>query len=207
MQFSPEEEEFALRVRGWLEEKLSGEWAEPARRGRQRQRGAVRRATGLGEGAPPGGLDRPGVAGGVRRAARHPERAHRLRDRVRAGPRAASGGLPGDQPDRADDPRLRHAGAEGPVHPADPRGRGHLVPGLQRAGGGLGPRGSADPRPRRRRRLGDQRPEDLDQPRRRLELDATCSPGPSRTPRSTRASRCCWSRWTHRASKSVRSAT
>ena len=27
MQFSPEEEEFALRVRGWLEEKLSGEWA------------------------------------------------------------------------------------------------------------------------------------------------------------------------------------
>ena len=63
-----------------------------------------------------------------------------------------------------------------------------VVPGLQRAGRRLRPRLAADARGARRRRLRDQRPEDLDQRARSTRTGCTCSRGPTRMRRSTAAS-------------------
>ena len=58
--------------------------------------------------------------------------------------------------------RARHRGAEAALRAAHPLRRRHLVPGLLRAGRGLGPRGAVDARRGPRRPLRRQRPEGVD---------------------------------------------
>ena len=58
----------------------------------------------------------------------------------------------------------------------------------------------ADPRRARRRRVGDQRPEGVDDARAPRASGASASCAPTRTPRRTRACRTCSSRWTSPAS-------
>ena len=92
-------------------------------------------------------------------------------------------------PVRPDADRVRHRGAEAALPPQDPVGRGAVVPGVLGAERRLRPRERPDPRRARRRRVGHQRPEGVDDARapRRLVLRASAAPIPSR-PR-TRASR------------------
>ena len=80
--------------------------------------------------------------------------------------------------------RLGTAGAEGQVPAPHPVGRGPLVPGLLRAGRGLGPRGAGHPGYPGRRRVGDRRAEDLDLRGAPRQLDLPA--GPDR-PRGLRA--------------------
>ena len=79
-------------------------------------------------------------------------RARRPRHGQRARPRDGRPG--GDRP--------RHRRAEAALPHADPLGRGDLVPGLLRAGVGLGPRLAEDEGGEVERRLEDHRPEGLD---------------------------------------------
>ena len=83
--------------------------------------------------------------------------------------------------------------------------RGSLVPGLLRARGGLGPGVRTDQGGARRRRVGGQRPEDLDVRRSHRELDLRLDAHGPGCCRSTRDFRCSLSRWTNQASKCVRS--
>ena len=71
-------------------------------------------------------------------------------------------------------PAVGHRRAEAALPPAHPRRRGPLVPGLLRAERRIRPRQPRVPGRARRRRVGDQRPEDLDvgRPPRRLDLRA-----------------------------------
>ncbi len=85
-----------------------------------------------------------------------------------------------------DDHRPRHRGAEGGAPARHPQRRDAVVPGLQRARLRLRPRLAADARRARRRRLRDQRPEDLDlrRPVRRLDVHARPHrPGRAEAPR------------------------
>ena len=94
-------------------------------------------------------------------------------DEIQAGQRAGIARLR-HQHGRAGDLHLRLAGAEGALPAAHRRSQRLVVPGLFRAGRRLGPRGPAHHRQARRRRMGDQRPEDLDdaRPVRRLDFRA-----------------------------------
>ena len=83
--------------------------------------------------------------------------------------------------------------------------RGHLVPGLLRAQRRVRPRQPRLPGHARRRRVGDQRPEDLDVGRPPRQLDLRAHPHRPRRRRSTRASRSCSARWTSPASRCGRS--
>ena len=66
---------------------------------------------------------------------------------------------------------VRHRRAEGLLPAADPDRRGVLLSGLLRTRGGLGSGGAVDGGGRRRRRPGVHRQQDLDDARRRSELD------------------------------------
>ena len=68
-----------------------------------------------------------------------------------------------------------------PLPPPHPQRRGHLVPGLLRAGRRLRPRLPADARGARRRRMGDQRPEDLDLAAPTTPTGSSCWPAPTPT--------------------------
>ena len=107
---------------------------------------------------------------------------------------------------RADDPPRRHRGAEGALPLPAARRRGDLVPALQRARRGVRPRLAGHPGRARRRRVGGQRPEDLDVAGASTRRSASSSPAPTPTPRSTRASRTSSARWTPPASRSGRSS-
>ena len=109
-------------------------------------------------------LARHRLAEGVRRPGPRARRAvHLLRRGV-----ARAGADPGahHQRDRADDHGVRQRGAEAVLPAAHPAGRAALRRRLHRAAVRHRPGVAADPRGARRRRLGDQRPEDLHQPRR-----------------------------------------
>ena len=115
----------------------------PAQQGRGRLRGA---ALALGVGRPRPAADLPGhlLPGGVA----VPRAARLLRDR----PRHV----------HAHPVRLRHRRAEEALRAGGPARRRGLVPALLRAGRRLRSGRAAHARRARRRRLGDQRPEDLD---------------------------------------------
>ena len=81
------------------------------------------------------------------------------------------------------------------------QGRIALVPGLQRAELRLRPGQPEDVGGARRRRVGHQRPEGVDDAAATTPTTASCSPAPIRTRRSTRASRTCSCRCASRASR------
>ena len=116
----------------------------------------------MGEGARGRALAEPHLAGRVRRAWRHAQPGGDLPDGVRPCPRALLGRRARPRPLRADVAAARLARAEGAVPAEDHRGRGVLGSGVQRARGRLGPRRAADARRARRRPVGAQRAEDLD---------------------------------------------
>ena len=115
-------------------------------------------------------LGRARMAGVLRRLRLEPHPA------LHPQPRIDAGGCPGAVPDgdsdgRARDHRLRHARAEG-IFPAPHLDRrGVLLPGLFRTRGGFGPGVTVDGGRRRRRSPGVHRQQDLDDTRRRGELD------------------------------------
>ena len=78
--------------------------------------------------------------------------------------RQRPGAVPDHQQRRADDHGVRHRRAEEVLPAQDRRRRSALLDRLLRAGRGHRPRRAADHRGARRRRLRDQRPEDVDQP-------------------------------------------
>ena len=91
-----------------------------------------------------------------------------------------------------------------PVRPAV--GRGHLVPAVQRAGRGQRPRRPGHARRPRRRRVGRERPEDLDVAGPARPVRHPHRPHRPRRRPSSRASRTSSARWTRRASRSGRSS-
>ena len=105
-----------------------------------------------------------------------------------------------------DDRPRRHRGAEGALPLPAARGRGDLVPALQRARRRQRPRQPGHPGRARRRRVGRQRPEDLDVAGPALEVRHPHRPHRPRRRRSTRASRTSSARWTRPASRSARSS-
>ena len=123
-----------------------------------------------------------------------------------AGQRARAAGLQ-HQHDRPGPRAVRQPGAEGALPGEDGEPRHLVVPGLLRARRRLRPRLAAHHRRPRRRRLGGQRPEDLDdaRPVRRLDLLPRAAPTRPRR-RSSAASRCWSSRWTPPASRCARSS-
>ena len=155
--------EFRSELRAWLASELTpdgdrGGQAWPRRR-------LARRVAGLEPAAGRRRLGRAGVADRARWPRRRPRRAARL-------PRGDEhvGGTRADQRDRRvqhrpGDHALRHRRAEGPLPPADAAGRRDLVAGHVRARRRLRPGLAAVQRGGRRRRLRDQRPEDVEQPR------------------------------------------
>ena len=117
-------------------------------------------------------LGRAVVAGRVRRPRRRPRAADHLQRGVRAGERAGAHLVLRRGAVRADAHPVRHRRAEAALPPEDPAGRGAVVPGLLRAERRQRPRQHPDPRRARRRRVGHQRPEGVDDARapRRLVL-------------------------------------
>ena len=93
------------------------------------------------------------VARGVRRPRREPLGVADLRGGVLPGGRAPAGHPERHLPARADDLRVRHPGAAGPLPAPDGERRGDLVPGLVRAR-----RGQRPGRRSRRRRCATRRP-------------------------------------------------
>ena len=91
------------------------------------------------------------------------------------------------------------------VPPRDPQRHDPVVPGLQRAEQRLRPRLAEDDGRPRRRGVGDQRSEGVDDRRATTPTTASCSPAPIRTRRSTRASATCSCRCASRASRSAAS--
>ena len=113
-------------------------------------------------------------------------------------PRAPHGG--------ADDPRPGHARTVRPAGAADPRGPGQLVPAVQRARGRLRPRRPHHARDARRRPVGRSTGRRCGRAWPCSATTACCSPAPTSTCPSTRASRGSRSRSTNPASRSGRCA-
>ena len=138
-------------------------------RGRPQDRRRVRRRRrrpALAQGAGQARLVGADLADGIwrHRLERHP--ALHLRPRMHRRRRAAH--LRHGHPHgRTRDHEVRHARAEGQVPAQDRVGRHRVLPGLFRAGLGLRPRQPQDARRARRRRLRDQRHQDLDDRRAR----------------------------------------
>ena len=109
-------------------------------------------------------LDLRFVAEGVRRpwALDHGER--RLERGIRQAGRTDAGRLLRRHPCRPDDPTVGLRGTEAVFPAEDPEGRDRLVPGILGARRRFGSRLAQDPSRARRRRVGDQRPESLDDP-------------------------------------------
>ena len=107
-------------------------------------------------------------------------------------------------------PTLLHWGdrtTKAPLPPGDrPRPR-DLVPGLLRTRSRLRPGVAADERGARRGRVGDQRPQDLDEPGPGVRLHLHAGPHQSDARPSTAGSPTCWSRPVNQASKSVPSSS
>ena len=122
------------------------------------------------------------VAGRVRR----PGPAHDARRRPGRGVpplrRPDAGRLLRRHPRRPHDPAVGDRGTEAGVHPQDPQRGDLLVPGLLRARCRLRPRRAQDQSRAGRRRVGRQRPEDLDHPGRLRRLHLRAGPHrPGRT--------------------------
>ena len=149
---------------------------------------------------------RAALAGGVGRPGLDAAAAPHLARGDAAGQRAGAARLQ-HQHDRPGHRGLRQPGAEGALPAEDGEPRHLVVPGLLRARRRLRPRLAAHHRRPRRRRLGRQRPEDLDdaRPARRLDLLPGAAPTRPRR-RSSAASRCWSSRWTPPASPCARSS-
>ena len=164
--------EFRDELRAWLDENLVGDFVGQSDRGGpdDDDNWELRRAWEhkLGEGNWLG----LSLAEAVRRPRGNAHPGDPLRDGVRRCRRASASGLPRRDADGTHGAALRHRGAEGPPAAADGPRRGRLVPGVLRARRGLRPRQHLHQGPPRGRRVGGQRPEDLDhvRPSRRLDL-------------------------------------
>src|SRR5438094_2698501 len=110
------------------------------------------------------------LAARARRPGRDRHRALALRRGARSRGRAAAGRRRLRRPDRLGHPPPRHRGAAPALSRPAARGRGPLVPGLLRARRRLRPGGAAHPRRAPGRRLRRERPEGVDQLRRRRRL-------------------------------------
>ena len=182
LELSDEERAFRDEMREFFTTKVDEEIRSARRRGPRAHQGRRRREhadaqRGRARGAALAGrVGRPGLD---RAPAPHLARGDG------AGLRADAARLQ-RRDDRAGHRAVRHRGAEEGVPPQDRQHRHLLDPGLLRAGRRLRPGGPAHHRGQGRRRLGRQRPEDLDhaRPVRRLDLHA----GPHR-PRREEAGR------------------
>ena len=164
--YPPEAEAFRAEFRAWLDanlpDDLRGRGTDDERRGRVARAGALAHVEPRARRRP---VRRDRLARGVRRARRGRHRPGRVRrgDGPRAGARTDQ---PARDPEhRAGDHRVRLRGAEADAAAADAPGRRHLVPGVLRAGRRVRPRVAALPGRARRRQLGRERAEDLDDAR------------------------------------------
>ena len=107
-------------------------------------------------------MDLRQLADGVRRQGPEPPATGRAERRVRPCRRTAARRLLRRHARRPDDPAVGHRRTEAAVHRRDPEGRDRLVPGVQRTRRRVGPGRPQDAGGARRRRVGHQRPEGLD---------------------------------------------
>ena len=187
LRFTPEELAFRDEVRAFFRANLPDEYPQQAgrgqapRQGRHRHLAAHPQRQGLGGGE---------LAGRMGRHRLDPGSAIHLPGRAAADPGAAAARL-WRHDGRAGHDRVRHGGAEEALSAAHRQSRRLVVPGLFRAGCGLGPRLAADRRQARRRPLHRQRAEDLDHPGAARRLDLLPGAHRSRRRRSRRGSRFC----------------
>ena len=163
LSLSPVEREFRDAVRDWIEANHPGREPDSDPELFEFRRAWQRALNDRGW----AGLTWPteyGGAGATHGRAGDLLRGGRARGRSVDGQRAR----PGDG--RPDGHRPRHRGAEAALPGADPVGRRDLVPGLLRAGVGLGPRVAQDARRAQRRRVDRHRPEGVDDVRARGEV-------------------------------------
>ena len=168
LRLTPDELAFRAEVRAFVRDNLPAvdprkeRRPAPSLQGRLRALDTHPRRQGLGRAALAQGMGRHGLESGqaVDLSRRDPARQRARGDRLRR-----QHGRPGHL-------HLRLAGAEGTVPAAHRRSPRLVVPGLFRARRGIRPREPAHQRPARWRRVGDLRPEDLDDdgPIRRLDL-------------------------------------
>ena len=162
LELTTEDEAFRDELRAWLDDHLVGAFREHLGAGSptddahwdmrlewERELGERRVAQRV-------------VAGAVRRARRDLHAGGRVPGRARPCPCAVLGGCERAGPARPDPVAARHRGAEAALPPSDHARRGVLGAGLQRAQRRLRPRVPAHTRGARRRRVGHQRSEDLD---------------------------------------------
>ncbi len=135
---------------------------QPPRPRAGRRRGVLPLPAGLAAQAQRARLGRADLALGVRRRRRHDDRAGDLLRGDRARPRAADGQRARAHDGRADGDRARYRRPEGALPRSDPQRRRDLVPGVQRAGVGVGPGVIEDPRRAEWRRLRGHRAEGVD---------------------------------------------
>ena len=198
LRFSSEDEAFRREARGWLTERLAGDFAVVRGRGGPGdEHELLRRAARVGAGAraPPAGSASawPTEYGG--RALAHPA-GHLLRG-VRPRPRPRAGRDRRGRPARADAHPVRHAtsrsAASSPGSSPAPRSGARATPSPTRAP--TWPTSQTAGRARRRRRVGHRRPEGLDVARALGRLVLRARAAPTATRPATGASRTSSSRW------------
>ena len=162
LSYTPEAEEFRTEITSWLAENLPDGWFDEGFEMSEDERKAVQRR--VAEEALRGGLDLRHLAGRIRRQGAHHDAGRGAGRGVRQCEGADARRLLRRHARRAHAAPMGERGAEEAVPARHPQRHDPLVPGILRAELRFRPRQSQDDCGARRRRMGDQRTEGVDDP-------------------------------------------
>ena len=187
LRFTPEELAFRDEVRAFFRANLPDEHPHQAGRRKEARQGRHRRLAAHSE---PEGLGGRQLAGRVGRHRLDAGSAIHLPGGIAADPGAAAARLRRHD-GRAGDDRLRLRRAEKALSAAHRQSRRLVVPGLFRAGRGLGPRLAAEPRRSARATITSSTARRPGRPWRSTPIGSSAWCAPTRRPRSRRGSPSC----------------